>query len=140
MFKLNLALLSILFLSCVDNSTKDKNTSKKKETKTESTTTKWALKVIMPDGKSLDVKAVDANGNLFDVNAIQDSDQDSFLNIKAFVQNKKLPVKVLLTKEKNDPVKAIDKGGLSYSLVAVLPEGEKMKIRRSTTIRKRSCS
>jgi len=50
---------------------------------------------------------VDKEGNLFDINAIQDSNQDSFLNIKAFVNEKELPIKILISEDKYAPVKAI---------------------------------
>ncbi len=123
-----ITLLAFTF-SCNENDKSDKKTNKNNAIEEKKPDVLWKVKTILPDGQSWDVKAVDANGDLFAINAIQDSDQDSFLNIKAFVGDKKLPVKILLSKNKLSPVKAIDKGGLSYNLVAVSPEGEKLSIK-----------
>lgn len=105
------------------------NTSKKKTVtqpeKENIAATYWALEAVSPEGKTLAIKAQDGGGNLYDVKAIQDADQSSFLDIKAFVGDKKLPVKVLLSKNDLAPVKAIDKGGISYEIVALTEAREK---------------
>ena len=122
-------LLSLV--ACNNNSTKNKTEPKqdKKEEVAKQNVLLWQLNVILSDGKKLKVKAIDAEGNMYDVNAIQDSDQDSFLDIEAFVKDKKLPVKILVSKDKFAPIKAIDKGGISYDIKAVTAEGEKLDIK-----------
>ena len=67
----------------------------------------WHIKAIHPEGRTIDVKALDKDGNIFDVKAIQDSDQRQLLDIKAFVGDKKLPVKILVSDDEYAPVKAI---------------------------------
>ena len=50
--------------------------------------TLWHVKAIHPEGRFLDIKAVDAYGNTFDINATQDPNQKSCMDIKAFVSGK----------------------------------------------------
>ncbi len=83
----------------------------------------WNIKAITLEGKNLDVKAIDSLGNKFDVKAIQDSDQYSFMNIKAFVDGSELPVKVLVSDEKYAPIKAIDGKGSLFDIKAFTAEG-----------------
>jgi len=122
---------SILLTAC-NNSTSDVNTKTNKEDIAKTKDIIWSIKAIQPEGESLDIKAVDKDGNLFDISAIQNSDQDVFLDVKAFVNKKKLPVKMLVSKDKYAPVKAIDKGGVSYDIKAITPEGEKLDVKGIT--------
>ena len=89
----------------------------------------WNVKAIQPDGKNLDVKAFDSEGKSFDIKVVQDSDQDIFLDVKAIVGNKKLPVKMLLNSEQFDPVAVITNQGNTYNLKAVTEEGEKLDVK-----------
>ena len=59
----------------------------------------------------------------------QNSDQDSFLDIKAIVKGKRLPIKILLSKDHFSPIKAIDKGGITYDIKAITAEGEKLDVK-----------
>ena len=123
-----LLVFSILLIACTNSTTKEKpDTTEKEVAKVEDII--WKVKAIHPDGKALDIKAIDKEGNLFDINAIQDSDQDSFLNIKAFVNGNELPVKMLISKDKYAPVKAIDRGGVILDIKAITPEGEKLDVK-----------
>lgn len=115
-----------LFIACKDDASKDKNETKE-IVKVEDII--WNIKAISPDGNSLDVKAIDEEGNLLDIKAIQNSDQSSFLDVKAFVGNKKIPVKMLVSKDKLAPVKALESPGVSYDIKAITPEGEKLDVK-----------
>lgn len=89
----------------------------------------WNVKAIHPDGQTLDIKAFDKEGNSFDIKAIQNSDQDSFLDVKAIVDGKELPVKMLVSDDQFAPVKAIDMGGVSYEIKAINAEGELLDVK-----------
>ncbi|MBT8298992.1 MAG: hypothetical protein KJO52_11730, partial [Maribacter sp.] len=71
----------------------------------------WNVKAIHPEGQSLDVKAFDAEGKSFDIKAIQNSDQDSFLDVKCIVDRQPLPVKMLESANQFVPVAAINNDG-----------------------------
>lgn len=89
----------------------------------------WNVKAILPDGKQLDVKAFDGEGNPLDIKAVQDPDQDVFLDVKAFVGNEKFPVKMLLTDEQFAPVSVVTDEGNTYDLKAITPEGEQLEVK-----------
>ena len=67
----------------------------------------------------LDIKAIDAEGNKYDVKATQDSKQHSFMNIKAFVEGTELPVKILQSEDKYAPINAIGTDGTIYEIKAL---------------------
>ena len=72
----------------------------------------WHVKAYLPDAQLLNVKAIDKDGNIHDVKAIQDSDDTSVLDVKALVNGKRLPVKVIVKGgDVYYPVKAIDADG-----------------------------
>ncbi|MCF6308412.1 MAG: hypothetical protein L3J09_10700 [Flavobacteriaceae bacterium] len=130
LLKLSLVLVvSILLFSCENTTSKEKKENVPKEEVVKVTETLWRLKTILPDGNNLEIKAIDTDGKMYDVNAIQNSDQDSFLDIEAFVNNKRIPIKMLLNDDKYAPVKAIDKGGISYDIKAITPDGEKLDVK-----------
>jgi hypothetical protein len=80
----------------------------------------WYVKAYRPDAKLLDVKAIDVEGNLYDVRAIQSSDDTSILNVKALVDGKHLPIKLILkNNERYFPVKAIDDKGALVNIKVV---------------------
>jgi len=124
----SLVLISILLIACKNDTTEDKTTSTKEET-VKVNDVFWPLKAILPDGNMLAINAIDKEGNLFDVKAIQNSDQDSFLDIEAFVNDKRLPVKMLLSDDLFAPVKAIDRGGVIYDIKAISADGEKLDVK-----------
>jgi len=121
--------VSILLFSCENTISKEKKETVPKEEVVKVPETLWKLKTILPDGNNLGIKAIDTDGNMYDVNAIQNSDQDSFLDIEAFVSGKRIPIKMLLNEDKYAPIKAIDKGGISYDIKAIIPGGEKLDVK-----------
>ena len=67
----------------------------------------WHVKAVHPEGQFLDVKAFDKSGKSFDVKAIQKAKNLYLMDIKAFVDGKKLPVKILTSSDTFSPLKAI---------------------------------
>ena len=118
-----------LFTTCKNESSKDEISEDETEEVVKANEIYWKVTAIQPDGNSLDVKAFDKSGKSYDIMAVQDSDQDVFLNVKAVVGDKKLPVKMLLNSEQFAPVAVITKQGNTYSLKAVTAEGEKLDVR-----------
>ena len=90
----------------------------------------WYVKAYRPDAKLLDVKAIDADGNLYDVRAIQTSDDTSILNVKALVDGKQLPIKLI---NNNDdqyfPVKAINEKGALINIKVITGNGDILDIK-----------
>ena len=89
----------------------------------------WYVKAFNPQGKLLDVKAVDADGHTYEVKAIQDSDQTSVMDIKAFVNDEILPVKVILSEDKYMPVKAITANGTLLDIKAYTEDDKKLDVK-----------
>ena len=79
----------------------------------------WHVKAVHPDGKLLDVKALDDNGHVYDIKSIQYTDQISLMDVKAFVNDKIVPVKVLVSDEELLPVKAILEDGTVLDVKAI---------------------
>lgn len=89
----------------------------------------WHIKAIHPEGRTIDVKALDKDGTIYDVKAIQDADQQHLLDIKALVGEQKLPVKILVSEDEYAPVKAIGEDGTIYDIKAITPEGDKLDVK-----------
>ena len=89
----------------------------------------WHVKAFHPDGKLLDVKAVDKGGHTYDVKSIQNSDQTSIMDVKAFVNGKVLPIKMLVSEDKFLPIKAIADDGTIIDIKAISPEGDKLDVK-----------
>ena len=89
----------------------------------------WYVKAFNPEGKLLNVMAIDAEGHTYEVKAIQDSDQTSVMDVKAFVNDKILPVKVLVSLDKYMPVKAIDEDGSILDVKAFTEDGQKLDVK-----------
>ncbi len=123
-------IVSLLFLvtDCTNNSVKQKEESNTVNTTKKAKTVFWQIKAIHPDGKLIAIKAVDGYGNTFDVKAIQDSEQKSLIDIKAFIGDKILPVKILTNNGKFTPLKAIDEDGTLYNIKAISPNGDRLNI------------
>ena len=128
---LNSVILGFLFLvsACNDAPSKDKtSTTETEESQIKVNDIHWNVKAIHPDGQSLDIKAFDEAGNAFDIKAIQNSDQTSFLDVKAIVDGEKLPVKMLESENQFVPVAAIH-NGIKYYIKAITAEGEKLDVK-----------
>jgi len=89
----------------------------------------WNIKAVTADGKNLAVKALDAEGNKFDVQATQDSEQHSFMNIKAIVEGAELPVKIMESTDEYAPINAIGKNGTMYKIKAITDDGVALDVK-----------
>ena len=89
----------------------------------------WHIKAIHPEGRTLDVKALDQDGNIYDVKAIQDSGQRQLMDVKALMEGKKAPVKILVSEDAYAPVKALGEDGTIYDIKALTPEGERLDVK-----------
>jgi len=93
----------------------------------------WHVKAMHPDGYTLDVKAFDEKGLMYDVKAIQDSTQSYIMDIKAFIKafmgTTQMPVKVLVSEEQYKPVAAIDENGNVYPIKAIDKNGNLLEVR-----------
>jgi len=119
----------VLLLACKDKSAKEEISKIKMEEIVKDSPIYWNVKAMYPKGKSLDVKAFDNAGNSYDIMAIQDSDQDFFLDVKAIAGEEKLDVKMIESTEQFVPVKVISTKGEIYNVKAVTEEGEKLDIK-----------
>ena len=90
----------------------------------------WHVKAFRPEAKLLNVMAIDKDGALHDVKAIQNSDDTSILDVKAFVNGKRLPIKILMNEGNNYlPVKAIDEDGSLMDIKALTDDGRKLDVK-----------
>lgn len=90
----------------------------------------WHVKAFRPEAKLLKVKAIDKEGNFHDVKAIQNSDDTSILDVKAFVNGKILPIKILMNETNNYlPVKAIDDDGTIIDIKALTEDGRLLDVK-----------
>lgn len=89
----------------------------------------WHVKAFRPQFKFLKIKAIDKNGTVYDIKAIQNSEQTSLLDVKAFVKGKRLPVKMLVGEGKYYPVKAIDESGDILDIKAITEEGQFLPVK-----------
>ncbi|MDA7803861.1 hypothetical protein N8987_04725 [Crocinitomix sp.] len=89
----------------------------------------WHIKAVHPEGRFLDIKAVGKDGNLYDVKAIQDANQRQLMDIRAFVGEEKVPVKILMSEDKYSPIKGIGADGTIYEIKAITPEGNKLDVK-----------
>ena len=119
---------SVLLMGCGDNAPKEIQALNNLEPKT-SIETLWHVKAIHPEGRFLDIKAVDAFGNTFDINASQDPNQKNCMDVKAYVSGKILPVKLLVNDGKFAPVKAIAMDGKFYNLKAIALNGDRLPLK-----------
>ena len=90
----------------------------------------WYVKAYRPDAKLLDVNAIDADGKIYDVRAIQTSDDTSVLNVKALVDGQQLPIKLIMKNEDwYFPVKAIDEKGDLVKIKVITDDREILDIK-----------
>jgi hypothetical protein len=120
----------VVFTACKEAPKKEETNKPETEEIVEVNYIYWNVKAIFPDGKrSLDVKAFDSEGKSFDIMALQDSDQDIFLDVKAIADGVKLPVKILVNDEQFAPVSVISDEGNIYDLKAITENGNKLEIK-----------
>lgn len=90
----------------------------------------WDVKAYSPTFGLLRVKAIDKDGNIHNVKAIQDSDDTSVLNVKALVNGERLPIKLIVKRQDVlYPVKAIDPSGTIIDIKALTDDGEKLDVK-----------
>jgi hypothetical protein len=89
----------------------------------------WHVKAIHPSGLLLDVKAIDKKGNIFDVKAFSEQINTQFMDVKAIINGKRIPVKVLISKDAYSPVKAIDDHGTIYDIKAITQDNQKLNVK-----------
>lgn len=128
--------LSVLLLLTISNGfsqIEDENSMNvnKPETNT-SEDLLWHVKAFRPDAQILKVKAIDKDGNIFDVKGIQTpNSSSSVLNIKALVNGKRLPIKIIVPKKKTKyfPLAAITEDGKLLKLIAINDEGNYLDVK-----------
>jgi len=87
--------------------------------------TYWNVKAYNPTWGLLKVKAIDKDGKIYDIKAIQDSDDTSILNVKALIDGQRVSVKLIKTKgDLLYPVKAITQDGTILDVKAIDTDGE----------------
>jgi len=90
----------------------------------------WDVKAYLPEAKLIKIKAIDKDGKMYPVKAIQSFDDTSILDIKAIINGKYLPIKLIV---KDDdvyyPLKAIAKDGTLIDVKAVTEEGEILPVK-----------
>ena len=90
----------------------------------------WHVKAMRPEAKILHIKAIDARGNYYPVKAIQDSEQTALMDVKAFVDGKRLPVKLIVKQgDRYYPFKAITEDGELMDIKAITSKGEKLDVK-----------
>ena len=63
----------------------------------------WHIKAVDPDdGQLIDIKALDKQGNIYDVKAIEDGDLH-LMDVIAFVGNDRYPVKIVAGRQPIGP-------------------------------------
>jgi len=112
-------LFCFALLLCANVSFSQKNNTKEVKFKE----VLWHVKAFKPEMKFLKIKAIDKRGNMYNVKAIQNSEQTSLLDVKAFVKGKRLPIKMLVGEEKYYSVKAIDEEGNILDIKAITDDG-----------------
>lgn len=91
----------------------------------------WHVKAFRPEAQFLKIKAVDKKGKVYDVKAIQNSENSSVLSVKALVEGKHLPIKIIVPKgnDKYFPVMAITNEGKVLAIKAINAEGKFLEVK-----------
>ncbi len=90
----------------------------------------WEIKAYKIFETLLDVKAIDKDGKMHDIRAIQNSEDVSILDVKAFVDGERLPVKLIIKNgERYYPLKAIDSEGNLIDIKAITPDGNILPVK-----------
>lgn len=92
--------------------------------------TYWNVKAYNATWGLLKVKAIDKDGKIYDIKAIQDSEDTSILNVKALINGQRVSIKLI--KIKGDsfyPVKAITQDGTILDVKAIDSDGEVIDVK-----------
>lgn len=90
----------------------------------------WDVKAYSPTWGLLRVKAIGEDGTIYDIKAIQDSQDTSVLNVKALIDGQRVSIKLISVK--NDalyPVKAIKQDGTILDVKAIDEDGEMIDVK-----------
>ncbi len=128
---INLFVLFLLGFSFVNAQVLDKDPTDNNKPETElPPDILWNVKAYLKDSKLVKIKAIDKDGNMYDVKAIQSFDDTSILDVKAFVNGEELPIKLIV--KENDmyyPLKAIANDGTLLDIKAITETGELLPIK-----------
>lgn len=89
----------------------------------------WNVKAIGTDGHFIPVKAFDKNGGVHDVKAFMENGDRWIMDIKAIIEGKKVPVKMLVSDDGVIPVKAIGADGTIYDIKGLAQDGRQLDVR-----------
>lgn len=90
----------------------------------------WDVEAYLPEAQLVKIKAIDKDGNMYAVKAVQRFYDTSILDVKAIVNGEQLPVK-LIVKEDDIyfPLKAITGDGILLDIKAVTKTGELLPVK-----------
>jgi hypothetical protein len=90
----------------------------------------WDVKAYLPAARLIKIKAIDKDGKIYDIKAIQSFDDTSILDVKAIYNGVYLPVKLIV---KDDdfyyPLKAITNNGTLLDVKAITETGELLPVK-----------
>ena len=89
----------------------------------------WHVKAIHPEGYFLDIKAFDEEGRMYAIQAIQDAEQTTLMDVKILMNGKRIPVKILQSDGRFMPVKGITSEGQILNIKAVNLKGEQLDVK-----------
>lgn len=89
----------------------------------------WNVKAVGTDGHSIPVKALDKNGGVHDVKAFMENGDRWIMDIKALIDGKKVPVKMLVSDDALIPVKAVGADGTIYDIKALAVDGRRLDVK-----------
>ncbi|SDS34670.1 hypothetical protein SAMN04515667_1969 [Formosa sp. Hel1_31_208] len=90
----------------------------------------WDVKAYRPEAELLKIKAIAKDGTIYDVKAIQNSDDISVLNVKVIVNGKRLPVKLIVKgDDRYYPLKCINSDGTLIDIKAITKEGDILDVK-----------
>jgi hypothetical protein len=90
----------------------------------------WNIKAYHGEANLLKIKAIDKNGMQYPVKAIQVSENTSVLNVKALVDGKRLPIKLIVKAgAQYYPAKAIMDDGTLLDIKAITENGQILDVK-----------
>ena len=90
----------------------------------------WDIKAYMPNVGLIEIKAIDKDGSMYNVKAIQNFYDTNIINVKAIVNGEQLPIKLIVSDDDiYFPLKAIDAEGNLLDIKAVTDSGELLPIK-----------
>lgn len=90
----------------------------------------WNVKAFRPEAHLLNVKAIDKDGNFYDVKAVQPTESTSLLSVKAIMNENRLAIKMLAKGDAQFyPVKAITEDGKLIDIKAIAENGEILDVK-----------